>query len=134
MILGLVFALPPAWASGSVRQQVAHAEYESVRNPVILISKQRIVDVWNQYVKEIGAPDEAIVSVADFKEDIHEMGDARELAGRIQSVKKVGLREKIGDIRAEPSVELSRQETRLPPRMSKNVLVAPGSRPPQVAL
>ena len=49
--------LPPAWASGSIRQRVANAEYESVRNPVTLIPEQRIVDVWNQYVKEIGAPD-----------------------------------------------------------------------------
>jgi hypothetical protein len=63
--------LPPAWASGSTRQRVAHAEYESVRNPVTLIPEQRIVDVWNQYVKEIGAPDEAIVSVAE----IHNMRD-----------------------------------------------------------
>jgi hypothetical protein len=63
--------LPPAWASGSIRQRVAHAEYESVRNPARLIPEQRIVDVWNQYVKEIGAPDEAIVSVAE----IHNMRD-----------------------------------------------------------
>jgi len=63
--------LPPAWASGSIRQRVAHAEYESVRNPVTLIPEQRIVDVWNQYVKEIGASDEAIVSVAE----IHNMRD-----------------------------------------------------------
>jgi hypothetical protein len=63
--------LPPAWASGSIRQRVAHAEYESVRNPVTLIPEQRIVDVWNQYVKEIRAPDEAIVSVAE----IHNLRD-----------------------------------------------------------
>jgi len=63
--------LPPAWASGSIRQRVAHAEYEAVRNLVTLIPEQRIVDVWNQYVKEIGAPDEAIVSVAE----IHNMRD-----------------------------------------------------------
>jgi hypothetical protein len=63
--------LPPAWASGGIRQRVAHAEYEAVRNPAKLISEQRIVDVWNQYVKEIGAPDEVIVSVAE----IHNMRD-----------------------------------------------------------
>jgi hypothetical protein len=63
--------LPPAWASGSIRQRVAQAEYESVRNPVTLIPEQRIVDVWNQYAKEIGAPDEAIVSVVE----IHNMRD-----------------------------------------------------------
>jgi len=61
----------PTWASGGIRQRVAHAEYEAVRNPAKLISEQRIVDVWNQYVKEIGAPDEAIVSVAE----IHNMRD-----------------------------------------------------------
>ena len=63
--------LPPAWASGSVRQRVAHTEYRSVRNSATLVPEQRIVDVWNQYVKEIGAPDEAIVSVAE----IHNMRD-----------------------------------------------------------
>jgi len=63
--------LPPAWATVSIRQRVAHAEYESVRNPVTLIPEQRIVDVWNQYVKEIGAPDEVTVTVAE----IHNMRD-----------------------------------------------------------
>jgi hypothetical protein len=71
-IAGLfVKELPPAWASSGIRQRVAHAEYETVRNPARLISEQRIVDVWNQYVREIGAPDEAIVSVAE----IHNMRD-----------------------------------------------------------
>jgi hypothetical protein len=37
--------LPPVWASSSIRQRVAHAEYETVRNPAKLISEQRIVDV-----------------------------------------------------------------------------------------
>jgi len=64
--------LPPAWASGGIRQRVAHAEYEAARNPATLIPEQRIVDVWNQYVREIGAPDEAIVSAAE----IHNMRDA----------------------------------------------------------
>src|SRR5438445_8042066 len=51
--------LPPTWASSSIRQRVAHAEYETIGNPAKLIPEQRIVDVWNQYVREIGAPDEA---------------------------------------------------------------------------
>jgi len=71
--------LPPAWASSSIRQRVAHAEYEAVRNPAKLISEQRIVDVWNQYVKEIGAPDEAIVSVAE----IHNMRDGSYTGSRL---------------------------------------------------
>ena len=71
--------LPPAWTNGSIRQRVAHAEYESVRNPVTLIPEQRIVDVWNQYAKEIGAPDEAIVSVAE----IHNMRDGSFTVARL---------------------------------------------------
>jgi hypothetical protein len=63
--------LPPAWATSSIRQRVAHAEYEAVGNPARLIPDQRIVDAWNQYVKEVGAPDDAIVSVAE----IHNMRD-----------------------------------------------------------
>jgi hypothetical protein len=71
-IAGLfVNELPPPWASRSIRQRVAHAEYEAARNPATLIPEQRIVDVWNQYAREIGAPDEAIVSVAE----IHNMRD-----------------------------------------------------------
>jgi hypothetical protein len=63
--------LPPAWASSGILERVAHAEYETVRNPAKRISEQRVVDVWNQYAREIGAPDEAIVSVAE----IHNMRD-----------------------------------------------------------
>src|SRR5260370_12962917 len=72
--IGGLFAkeMPPAWASSSMRRRVAHAEYEAVRNTAKLILEQRIVGGWNQYVKEIGAPDEAIVSVAE----IHNMRDA----------------------------------------------------------
>jgi hypothetical protein len=71
--------LPPAWASGSIRQRVAHAEYEAARNPATLIPEQRIVDVWNQYVREIGAPNEAIVSVAE----IHNMRDGSFTVARL---------------------------------------------------
>ena len=72
-IAGLwVKELPPAWVSGGIRERVAHAEYEAAGNPATLIPEQRIVDIWNQYVKEIGAPDEAIVSVAE----VHNMRDA----------------------------------------------------------
>jgi hypothetical protein len=71
--------LPPAWASSIIRQRVAHAEYEAVRNPVRFIPEQRIVDVWNQYAREMGAPDEAIVSVAE----IHNMRDASFTAAQL---------------------------------------------------
>ncbi len=63
--------LPPVWARGDILQRVAHAEYESVSNPAKVISEQRIADVWNEYVRQIGAPDEAVVTPAE----IHNMRD-----------------------------------------------------------
>ena len=52
--------------------QFPRAEYMSISNASRLIPEQRIVDVWNAYVREIGAPGEAIVTVAE----IHNMRDA----------------------------------------------------------
>jgi hypothetical protein len=63
--------LPPMWATGSIRERIARAEYESVAVPADLIPEQRIVDAWNRYAKEIGAPDEALVNV----EEIHYLRD-----------------------------------------------------------
>jgi hypothetical protein len=64
--------LPPIWVTRSVRQQVAHAEFEAVSNPSQLIPEQRIADVWNRYVREIGASEEALVTAAE----IHNLRDA----------------------------------------------------------
>src|SRR2546425_1548363 len=66
-------SLPAAWAGPSIRQRVAHAEYEAISDPSRLIPEQRIADVWNEYVREIGAPEEAVVNAAE----IHSMRDAR---------------------------------------------------------
>ena len=72
-IAGLLLKeLPPAWTSKGIRQRIAQAEYDAVREPPRLIPEQRVVDVWNQYVREIGAPGETIVSVAE----IHNMRDS----------------------------------------------------------
>jgi len=64
-------SLPAAWAGPSIRQRVAHAEYEAISDPLRLIPEQRIADVWNEYVREIGAPEEAVVNAAE----IHSMRD-----------------------------------------------------------
>jgi hypothetical protein len=64
--------LPPAWLASGINQRVAKAEYQSVVESAKRIPEQRIVDVWNQYVREIGAPDEALVTPAE----IHNMRDA----------------------------------------------------------
>jgi hypothetical protein len=64
--------LPPVWLANGTNQRVAKAEHQSVRDRAKRIREQRIVDVWNQYVREIGAPEEALVSRAE----IHNMRDA----------------------------------------------------------
>jgi hypothetical protein len=60
------------WAARSYRRRVAHAEFEAVSGSSGLIPEQRIVDVWNQYVGGINAPEEALVTVAE----LHNLRDA----------------------------------------------------------
>lgn len=57
--------LPPQWLEPSIRSRVAAAEYASVNNGASLIPERRLVDVWNRYVEEIGAPEESRVTVAE---------------------------------------------------------------------
>jgi hypothetical protein len=64
--------LPPVWLARGIDHRIGEAEYESVRHPANRIPEQRVVDVWNQYVREIGAPAETVVTVAE----IHNMRDA----------------------------------------------------------
>ena len=59
--------LPPPWLTSSIRQRISHAEYEAASNSLRLIPEQRIIDVWNEYVREIGASDEALVTVAEIR-------------------------------------------------------------------
>jgi len=60
------------WTTKSIRHRVAHAEFEAVSDPAHLIPEQRIVDVWNEYVREINAPEESLVTPAE----IHNLRDA----------------------------------------------------------
>jgi hypothetical protein len=70
--------MPSAWLASGINQRVAKAEYESVGDPANRVPEQRIVDVWNQYVREIGAADEALVTTAE----IHNMRDAEYTVAR----------------------------------------------------
>ena len=63
--------LPPVWADGAILHRIAHSEYEAASQPAKLIPERRIVDVWNKYVREVGASDEAVVTTAE----IHNMRD-----------------------------------------------------------
>ena len=65
--------LPPVWASADVRKRLAHAEYKAATDTSALISDERITQVWNRYVREIGAPEQAIVTV----EEVHNLRDAQ---------------------------------------------------------
>jgi hypothetical protein len=71
--------LPPAWATDSVRQRLARAEYKSATDISSLIPEERIAEVWNRYVREIGAPDEAIVTVAE----LHNLRDAQHATSHV---------------------------------------------------
>src|SRR6266481_5710481 len=62
--------LPPIWVTRSVRQQVAHAEFEAVSNPSRLIPEQRVADVWNKYVREIGASEEFTICVTRISQSV----------------------------------------------------------------
>src|SRR5258708_16296490 len=72
-------SLPPWWATGGIRERIAHAEYEAVSDPLRQVPEQRIADVWNKYVREIGASEEAIVTAAE----IHSMRDATFAVGQV---------------------------------------------------
>jgi len=72
-------SLPAEWAGPIVRQRIAYAEFEAVSDPSRLIPEQRIADVWNEYVREIGAPEEAVVNSAE----IHSMRDAAFASSRL---------------------------------------------------
>jgi hypothetical protein len=61
------------WAALTYRRRVAHAEYEAVSDPGNLISEQRVADVWNEYVREIDAPEQALVTV----DEIHRLRAGR---------------------------------------------------------
>jgi hypothetical protein len=56
------------WTALGIRHRVANAEWQAVSNSSSLIPEARIVDVWNEYVREIDAPEDALISVFDLHE------------------------------------------------------------------
>ena len=58
--------LPPAWKSAGVRDRVARAEFAVVSDLRQRIPEQRVADVWNEYVRGIGASDEALATAAEI--------------------------------------------------------------------
>jgi uncharacterized protein YjiS (DUF1127 family) len=64
--------LPPKWATRSIRNRIAHAEYEAAYDPGSLIPEQHVADAWNDYLQKIGAPQESYVTAAE----IHTLRDS----------------------------------------------------------
>jgi hypothetical protein len=64
--------LPPQWATRSIRNRIARAEYEAAYEPGALIPEQHIADAWNDYLQKIGAPQESHVTAAE----IHTLRDS----------------------------------------------------------
>jgi hypothetical protein len=58
--------LPPKWATRSIRNRLARAEYESAYDPGSLIPEQHIADAWNDYLKQIDAPQESYITAAEL--------------------------------------------------------------------
>jgi hypothetical protein len=54
--------LPAPWVASNLRNHIARAEFAAISDPSHLIPEDRIAGVWNEYVREIGAPDEALVT------------------------------------------------------------------------
>jgi hypothetical protein len=71
--------LPPKWATRSVRDRIARAEFESAADPGSLIPEQHIADVWNDFVEKIGAPQETILNAAE----IHYLRDGQCVSARL---------------------------------------------------
>ena len=71
-------ALPPRWVTTSIRENIAHAEFNSAVNPGALIPEQRIADAWNDFVKKIGAPQDTQLTAAD----VHYLRDAQYVTAR----------------------------------------------------
>jgi len=58
--------LPPPWATHEARRRMAKAEYAAVTNSAQLIPEERLVTIWNEYVRAIGADSEMIVNTAEI--------------------------------------------------------------------
>jgi len=71
--------MPRKWASRSIRERVARAEYKSATDPNSLIPEQRIADVWNHFVAEIGAPKETMLNAAE----VHYLRDAQYVSAQL---------------------------------------------------
>jgi hypothetical protein len=67
------------WTALGIRHRIARAEYATVSDPSRLIPEKLIVDVWNEYAREIDAPEESLVTVAE----LHNLRDGMYYSNRV---------------------------------------------------
>lgn len=68
--------LPPDWVTTAIRARLANAEYRAA-TAGRLIPEEHVAEVWNQYVREIGASSEAMVTGGE----IHYLRDSYYASG-----------------------------------------------------
>ena len=56
----------PAWATPSIRNHIARAEYQSAGIPGSLIPEQRVAEAWNDFLGELNVPQECCVTAAEI--------------------------------------------------------------------
>jgi hypothetical protein len=71
--------LPTKWATHSIRERIAQAEYESATDSRSLISERHIADAWNDFAGKIEAPQETMLTAAE----IHYLLDAQYVSARV---------------------------------------------------
>lgn len=71
--------LPAKWATRGIRARIARAEYESAADPGALIPEQHIADAWNDFIEQIGAPQDTTMTAAD----IHYLRDASYVSSQL---------------------------------------------------
>ena len=69
----------PAWATLSIRNQIARAEYQSACIQGSLIPEQRVADAWNAYLKKINTPEDFRVTPAE----IHNIRDTLYVSSQV---------------------------------------------------
>lgn len=67
------------WLPRGVRHRVAQAEYKAATGPAHLLTEERIAGVWNEYVREIGADEEANVTA----NELHTLRELLYVSGKI---------------------------------------------------
>ncbi len=74
-----IFAEHLRWVPRDVRNRVAQAEYKAAADSAQLLPEQRIAAVWNEYIKEIGAPENAGVT----EKELHSLRDLKQATAKL---------------------------------------------------